>query len=366
MINPALIPNVAGGRVVGGEMSMGDAAELRKAMEAGYGSDVAALTGAGALRIQSLEKTMMSTIQENKHFALFNALQKNNATATVDEWTEQSGIGGFLGGSTNSETGSIVAAQGDYARRVGLVKYLMTRREVSFVSTLQNSIVEAEAVEAQNGALQLLTDAEFLCFEGDSAVVPTEFDGIGAQIASLNSADHVIDAEGQSLSSITLVDQAASTIAGFGNFGQPTHLFMSQLTQSDFNTNLDPAFRVSLTGGAQELMIGAPVKGISTSWGDIATVPDVFVRDERQLKPFEVDYPSLATANVALIPAGVAPVAGAGGADSKWGAAHAGNYYYAVAGVTAAGQNTDGFNFLSHKTSPSYFGNIAPHCQKLE
>lgn len=339
MINPALIPNVAGGRVVGGEMSMGDAAELRKAMEAGYGSDVAALTGAGALRIQSLEKTMMSTIQENKHFALFNALQKNNATATVDEWTEQSGIGGFLGGSTNSETGSIVAAQGDYARRVGLVKYLMTRREVSFVSTLQNSIVEAEAVEAQNGALQLLTDAEFLCFEGDSAVVPTEFDGIGAQIASLNSADHVIDAEGQSLSSITLVDQAASTIAGFGNFGQPTHLFMSQLTQSDFNTNLDPAFRVSLTGGAQELMIGAPVKGISTSWGDIATVPDVFVRDERQLKPFEVDYPSLATANVALIPAGVAPVAGAGGADSKWGAAHAGNYYYAVAGVTAAGQS---------------------------
>ena len=170
-------------------------------------------------------------------------------------------------------------------------------------------------------------------------MVPTEFDGIGAQIASLNSADHVIDAEGQSLSSITLVDQAASTIAGFGNFGQPTHLFMSQLTQSDFNTNLDPAFRVSLTGGAQELMIGAPVKGISTSWGDIATVPDVFVRDERQLKPFEVDYPSLATANVALIPAGVAPVAGAGGADSKWGAAHAGNYYYAVAGVTAAGQS---------------------------
>ena len=32
----------------------------------------------------------------------------------------------------------------------------------------------------------------------------------------------------------------------------------------------------------------------------------------------------------------------------------------------AVGQNTDGFNFLSHKTSPSYFGHIAPHCQKLE
>lgn len=338
-MNPALLPSIAGGQVIAGEMSVGDAAELRKAMEAGYGSDVAALTGVGAMRIQSLEKTMMSTIQENQHFALFNALQKNNATATVDEWTEQSGIGGFLGGSTNTETGNIAPAQGAYARRVGLVKYLMTKREVSFVSTIQNAIVEAEAVEAQNGALQLLTDAEFLCFEGDSSVVATEFDGIGAQIASLNSADHVIDAEGASLSSISLVDQAASTIAGFGNFGQPTHLFMSQLTQSDFNTNLDPAFRVSLTGGAQELMLGAPVKGISTSWGNIATVPDVFVRDERQQKPFEVDYSATATANAAFTPASAAPVAGAGGSDSKWGASHAGNYYYAVAGVTAAGQS---------------------------
>lgn len=338
MLNPALLPNVAGGQTMTGEMSLGEAAELKKALEAGYGSDVAQLQGAGALRIQSLEKTMLSTIQENKHFALFNELAKANATATVDEWTEQSGIGGFLGGSTNSETGNIAAAQGQYNRRVGLVKYLMTRREVSFVSTLQNSIVEAEAVEAQNGALQLLTDAEFLCFEGDSAVVPTEFDGIGAQIASLGSSDHVIDAEGQSLNSIALVDQAAATIAGFGNFGTPTHLFMSQLTQSDFNTNLDPAFRVSLTGAAQELMLGAPVKGISTSWGDIKTVADVFIRDERQQRPFELDFPAVATANIAFKPATVAGVA-AGASDSKFGAAHAGNYYYAVAGVTAAGQS---------------------------
>lgn len=338
MINPAMLPNVAGGQVISGEISMGEVAELKKAMEAGYGSDVAQLQGAGALRIQSLEKTMLSTIQENKHFALFNELVKTNATATVDEWTEQSGIGGFLGGTTNSETGAIAAAQGQYNRRVGLVKFLMTRREISFVTTLQNSIVEAEAVEAQNGALQLLTDAEFLCFEGDSAVVPTEFDGIGAQIESLGSSDHIIDAEGTSLNSISAVDRAAALITGFGNFGTPTHLFMSQLAQSDFNTHLDPAFRVSLTGSPQELMLGAPVKGISTSWGNIKTVADVFIRDERQMRPFELDYPAVAVANT-FKPANVAAVAAAGGAASKFGAAHGGNYFYAVAGVNAAGQS---------------------------
>lgn len=339
MIIPEIMQNLAVGRSATGEMSFNDVKELRKALEAGYGTDVSQLQGAGALRLQSLEKTMLSTIQENKHFALFNELQKTNATATVDEWTEQSGVGGFLGGSTNTETGQIAAAQGDYARRVGLVKFLMTRREVSFVSTLQGSIVEAEAVEARNGALQLLTDAEFLCFEGDSRVVPTEFDGIYAQIESLDSADHIIDAEAKELASIHLVDRAAATIAGFGNFGTPTHIFMSQLTQSDFNTYLDPAFRVSLTGAPQELMVGAPVKGISTSWGDIKTVADVFVRDERQMRPFQLDYPAIAAENSAMTPSGVSAKVAPGGADSKFGAPHAGNYYYAVASVSARGQS---------------------------
>ena len=339
MFNPAMLPNVAGGQVVSGEMALGEVAELKKALEAGYGSDVSALQGGGALRIQSLEKTMLSTIQENKHFALFNELVKTNATATVDEWTEQSGVGGFLGGTSNSETGAIAAAQGQYNRRVGLVKYLMTRREVSFVATLQNAIVEAEAVEAQNGAQQLLTDAEFLCFDGDSSVVPTEFDGIAPQIASLDGGDHILDMNGAPLNSIETIDRAAALITGFGNFGTPTHIFMSQLVQSDFNTKLDPAFRVALSGSPQELMLGAPVKGIATSWGNIKTIADVFVRDERQLRPFELDYPAVATANNSFKPT-VAALAAAGPADSKFAAAHAGNYYYAVAGVTASGQST--------------------------
>jgi hypothetical protein len=337
MINPALLPNLAGGQSVTGEMNFNDVGELRKALEAGYGTDVSTLTGGGALRIQSLDHTLKATIQENSHFALFNALTKANATATIDEWTEQSGIGGFLGGSTNSETGTIAAATGAFARRTGAVKYLMTRREVSFVTTLQNNIIGAEAVEQQNGALQLLTDAEFLSFEGDSAVVPTEFDGIGVQIASLGSSDHFLDAGGDSLASINLINKAAATVSAYGNFGKPTHLFMSQLTQSDFDTGLDPAFRVSLDAQPNSIMLGAPVAGIRTSWGNIKTVPDVFIRDEGQQRAFQVDFPQIAAANN-FVPAGVTGVA-ANDTASKFGAAHAGNYFYFVTGVTAGGQS---------------------------
>ena len=327
-----------------GAFAAGDFEALSKALEAGYGTDVAALTGGGALRIQSLDKTMQSTIQENAHFRFFNKVAKTKPGATVDEWTEQNGIGGHLGGSTNTETGNIAESTGSYARRVGLVRYLMTKRQVSLVQTLQNSIADAEAVEYSNGALQLLTDAEYLCFEGDSTVVPTEFDGIFAQIAAGVTAgqvdgDHILDARAQSLASINLVNQAAATISAYGNFGTPTDLFCSQAVQADFDTGLDPAFRVPLTdvpGGGVSL--GSPVVGIRTSWGNIAMNPDVFIRDQLMQRPFELIYPAVAAAQVGIKPQTVAGVAAADVA-SMFATGQDGAYFYAVAGINASGQS---------------------------
>jgi hypothetical protein len=345
MFSPQMLQGLANGQSTTGEAAMSDVQEMRKALEMGYGTDVSTLQGGGALRIQSLERTMLATIQENKHFAVFNELAKGNATATVDEWTEQSGVGGRLGGSTNTEAGNINGATGSYARRVGMVKYLMTRREVSFVSTLGNNIVESEAIEAQAGALQLLTDAEFLCFEGDSAVVGTEYDGIKAQMlqgvaSGQVSPDNILNADGASLASIDLLNKGASTIAGYGNFGTPTHIFMSQKTQADFDTGLDPAFRVPLTdvpnGG---IMLGSPVKGIRTSWGDIRTVNDVFIRDENQLSPYQIINPADAAVYAGMQPT-LAINAAATDASSTFYANRAGNYYWLVTGVNAAGEST--------------------------
>lgn len=325
---------------IGGVLGRDDFDALRKALEAGYGTDMSALTGGGALRLQSLDKTLMAVVQENKHFALFNTLAKSNAIATVDEWTEQSGVGGFPGGTTNTETGTIAQDQGEYARRVALVKYLMTRCQVSVVQSVQTTQVNSIDIENANGTKRLLTDAEYLSFEGDADVVNTEFDGIYKQVLSLNSADHVIDAEASSLASVHHPMDAAATISKFGNFGQPTHLFYSKMTQADFDKGLDPAYRVSLNDNPRALELGAPVVGIRTSEGDVKTQSDVFIFDEDRQKPFSVLYPSVAAANAANAPSALAAVAAAGGADSKWGAAHAGNYYYAVAGVNKDGQST--------------------------
>jgi hypothetical protein len=317
---------------------------LMKALTAGYGTDVATLTGGAALRVQSLDTIMQATIQENQHFKLFNKLRKPRAGATVDEWTEQNGVGGFLGGSTNTETGNIANATGSYNRRVGQVKYLMTQRQVSLVQTLQTAIADSEAIEYANGALQLLSDAEFLSFEGNSAVVPTEFDGIYYQLQNgINGGtvdgNHIIDAAGQPVSSITLINQAVATVTKFKNFGRSTDIFLSPLTQADFDTGLDPTFRVPLNdvpGGG--ISLGAPVVGIRTSNGHLAMNSDVFVRDDDMQIPFEVQQPSIAAANT-YTPVSLTAGAPASSTNSAFLTAQAGNYYYYVTGTTAAGES---------------------------
>lgn len=342
MLSPSLFAN---GGAATGAVGNDVVDALQKALTAGYGTDVSTLTGGAALRIQSLDATMQATIQENQHFRLFNRLPKPHAGATVDEWTEMNSVGGFLGGTTNTETGTIAAFTGNYNRRVGMVKYLMTQRQVSLVQTLQNAIADSEAVEYQNGALQLLTDAEYLSFEGDSTVVPTEFDGIWAQMSAgvqvgVVDPGNILDARGGSLSSVGLINQAAAKIAGYGNFGTPTDMFCSQLVQADFDTGLDPAFRVALNdvpGGGTSL--GAPVVGIRTSHGNIANQPDVFIRDSSLKQPFEISYPTVAAAQAGIAPASVT-LAAAGNASSLFGAQQAGNYYYLVTGTNAAGQST--------------------------
>ena len=337
MLDPALFTQNAST----GAMPMGDVEELRKALEAGYGTDVSTLTGGAALRIQSLDTTLQATLADNDHFALFNALPKPKAGATVDEWTEATDQGGWAGSTANSETGVIAQSQGTYARRFGMVKYLMTQCQVSFVQTLQNAIADAEAIENQMGTLRILRDVEHLNFYGNSAVVPTEFDGIVTQMDSLGSSDHVIDVGGASLTSdrgIEYIANAAAVIAGYGNFGKPTDLFLSPSTAADLDTHIDPAYRVPLSPG-QLSTLGTPVRGIVTAHGDVKVDRDVFIQDEQLQKPFELQFPVQAAAN-SFVPAGLAIDASANDAASKFMAGHAGNYYWAVAGVNNAGQST--------------------------
>lgn len=317
-------------------MTFEEISQLQKALQAGYGTDSATLTGGGALRIQSLEHSLMSLLYNNTHFALYNKLPKETCTATVDEWVELSDVGGYLGGTANAEMGIIKDATGSLTRRVGLVKHLMTRRQVSTIAAAQHSILEPEALEVQNGALQLLRDLEYLLFDGDSKVVGYEFDGLAAQLKSLNSSDHIIDMQGAALDSIDIISRAAEVIAYRGN-GNATDLFMNYSVQKDLNDALNPAFRIALNDKPAEISNGAIVTDINTSFGVIKTNQDRFVRDEREKVPFEVLNAALATANT-FKPASVTADATVSDSTAQF-SSQTGNYYYLVTGITENGQS---------------------------
>jgi len=337
------------GEVTAGEVGDEGLAQLQKALTATpYTTDVATLSGAGALRVQSLDKTMKATILENDQFKLFNELAKASAGAIVDEWTERPAIGGYEGGTANSETGDIQEETGEYYRRVGQVKFLMTRAQVSLISTLGNNIASAKASEAQNAALRLLRDAEHLSWYGNDAVVSTEFAGIFAQMEAGVAAGQVdgrniVNADGGALSGIEAVNSAAAQVAGWDNFGRGTHLFMSQDTQVDFDNDLDPAYRVNLPDvPAGGITLGSPVIGIRTSWGNIKTVNNVFIRDEKLQVPFQIRYAARATANTGMKPTLASVVAATGTASNMFTAPRAGNYYYLVTGLRAGAGESDG------------------------
>lgn len=333
-------PNTSGAAIAG-EMGQEQLNELQKSLQAGYGSDMATLEGGSALRIQSLDTTLQATVQENQHFALFNQLPKPKATAVLDEWTEQSSIGGFLGDSFNDQDGAAQETNGIYARMVGKVKYLTTYRKVPIVLQSQNNITDAVALETVNGTKQLLSSIEFSLFEGDDLVLPKSFPGIRAQIESLGSADHVIDMRGAALDDVSPIMKAAETVFGFGNFGKITDLYLPPSVQTDLNTNLDPAFRVALDNSPNSIAYGTHVRAIQTSYGAIATKNDVFIRDEKMKLPFQLRnqiHAAAAVANAAFKPAAMTAVAGAGGADSYWQAAHNGTYVYFVTGINEKGE----------------------------
>ena len=326
--------------------SLGGASEdLLKALQASsYQTDVSTLTGGGALGVQSLDTAMKTTIQENEHFTLFNRLATSNATNIVDEYVRHTSVGGFLGGSTNSQMGVVRAAQGDYAREVGFVKFLMTLRQVGYVLNIGKNIIEATAAEERGGALQLLTDANYLLYHGNADASPTQFDGIfniiDKEIAAGNmSSDNVVDLQGAKLDSITAMSNVNVAVSRYGSWGRSTDIFLPNSVQQDLNMGLDPAFRWT-PGGGNTPQIGAHVEGIRLQNGVLKTNMDTFIHDENHpmVSPFEVNFSSQATANVAFKPAGISADASVSDASSTFSASRAGNFHYAVAGIGANGE----------------------------
>ncbi|EAM1616312.1 hypothetical protein EU642_22005 [Salmonella enterica] len=336
---------------MGGNMAEYEA--LVKALQAGsmgagganqdYVTDVTKLNQGGALGVQSLDTTMKTTIQENQHFTLFNRLAQSNAINIVDEYSRQTHIGGFLGGSTNTQMGVVRSATGEYKREVGLVKFMMTLRQVGYVLNIGKNIAEPIATEERNGALQLLTDANYLLYHGDAEIVETQFDGVFKQIdteikAGRMSEDCRIDMRATPLHSVEPFSKINVAVSSYGSWGRSTDAFLPNSVQNDLNMGLDPAFRW-VENGTNLPVIGGHVSGIRLTNGILRTAMDTFIHDETNpmTHVFELTNPSIAIDNNKLKSATAPAGTNVKSNSTLFDAKTKGSYVYAVAAISKSG-----------------------------
>lgn len=305
-------------------------AELSKALEAGYQVG-AGKTGGSALRVESLEASLKVLTYTSSHVKFWKKMPKSPAYSTVEEYNQLTDYGGDA--SPFVQEGELPqATDSSYVRRMQMVKFLGTTREVTHQATLIHPAHgDLIAMENQNGILWLLQQVERSMFAGDSSL---SFDGESEQwdgLDALIDASNVIDLEGGTLQEAD-IEEAANMI--IENYGFPTDMFLGTRTMSDLVKTFYPRERIQMPAPSNG-QIGNTIQTMATQAGVIEFNPDVFIR--RTPTPPSAATSASAPATPASIAAGAA--AGTTGDHNKGGVAGTQYYSYVVTACNRFGES---------------------------
>lgn len=253
-----------------GEATMAELAELNKALEIGYSQPA---SGMDSLRVESLESTLKLLTFSQTHTRMWNAIPKDQAYSTVEEYNRLSAYGSEGGGFVPS--GELPEEEDStYARADQKVKYLGTTRSVHHPATLVRSVPpDIIAQETSNGALWLMGKANSGLYYGDSDAVPVEFNSLTKQI--IDGGGTVIDLKGTPLDQSDIENAAQYQV---DNFGAPGRLFSNPKVFTDFGKAFQDKQRFPMPGASAPGMAGTPVIGHRTIAGDVMFEPDTFVK----------------------------------------------------------------------------------------
>lgn len=321
--------------------------EISKALTGvkGAGTDLASLTQAGALRVESLDPTLFAVTVENKHFDLFNRLipQKRNVWSMLDQQMIKTGHGAVPGSAVSSETATGRQENtGDYKRLLTEMGVFSDKRSVGVIMSMQSLLQQragavdfnAVAEEDVNAALTILETVEHSLFYGDRNVSPLEINGLLAAIKS-NASQNVLDMRGTYFSDHTALTDMASRLAKRPVFGRPDLIYCSTGCKSDLDNNLIGGYRLNVDKAIPSTTVGVPVEAfqysaIGIGQGKAEIVPHAYIDEAKT--PIQVQAPTLALTQA--VPAAFAGAAvAAGAANSQWATGNDGAYFYCVEAV---------------------------------
>lgn len=305
--------------------------ELLKSMEANEGiTDVAALVGASALQPQSLEMTVVSLLFDESYFKVLNRIPKQKEYSTLAEYTQRTSFGrynrgGFVGQSENPRQ-----ADPSFKRRVANIKFLRELWSVSSVLAASRTITNAEMEAVDASTIRLMETAEVAYFEGDSSIVPEEWDGMVAIIKDQGVADQIVDMRGGTFTE-RILKENCKKIAD--RIGLANDMYVSYGVQNQIDNLLDPTNnrRYQQNEGVLTFDLGYIIPGFRATFakdGRVSFVPNLFLNSEEEGVPtVEDDQGNIlegATSDMAPATPSVALDASIGAqTGSKWAASGA-------------------------------------------
>lgn len=340
------LQNYAANADVGGTSSAADLDVLNKALSAQHitGRETDGLTNASGapLKVESLDKTLKLLTFKESEIVLWKKIPKLQAYNTVEEFNQLVDYGTNRGGFI-VEGELPVSEDSQYVRRSQLVKFMGVTRSVTHPMTLVNTqIGDVIAQEAKNGAMWLLRRLNESLTRADANIIPEEFNGLYAQhrdaFTSLDeyyNSEVVVDLRGGALTEAAIEDACEGIIE---NHGVATDLFAPPKVLSNFvksfygNKFINPNTAQTAAG-----IMGQRVNQFDSQFGRINLNHDIFMN---KLANKTTASPATSTQAPSTPVAGATPIAAvATDASSKWAAADAGDYFYAVTALNRFGES---------------------------
>jgi hypothetical protein len=323
--------------------------DLIKALQAQEGTtDIANLSGGGAIQPQSLETQLAMLTFQDKHLRFFKDIGVQKAFSTLEEYSVQDGYGtegGFVGQLENPEEDDA-----DLKREYAVVKYIRGLWRVSDVLKFSRTITDAEVIQVQAAMMRTLRTLEKTLFFGSATLIPQSFDGLETTITSKGDSYQVIDLRGATITEANM-KQGAEIISA--NYGIPTDMYTSLSVQTTIDQILgnttNQRLNIEQLGGNGAMALGSSVREMRTAFGTFALKPDVFINPENQGVPMiknssgtliegATSTKAPATPTFALAASGTAAT-GSLWAASGSGGAIAGAYYYRVCAINQYGKS---------------------------
>ena len=192
-----------GAQIEAGVTSVQDEVEkIQKALTADYGTDSSQFSGGRALIPEDLEGEVISVVSMLKDDCkAMNTMKTTPVRSTVHEVNLRLDHGDWKH-ITVEEGGESVDSDQTIDRKTYPVKYMQARRAVTKQMELVDTFEGALASEKIAGIETIIKSVEYQCFQGDAAIIPTQFDGFLAAIRKAPAAErNIINLAGQTVGS---------------------------------------------------------------------------------------------------------------------------------------------------------------------